>query len=98
MGNIAPGAVRNCRNCPDVGRNRCIYVACRDAVAVGQCVYGELNQPVPCRTCKWRNPATGVQGQFSQFCPSCMQAGYAAWTLGENVCTVPRYVPAVQRP
>lgn len=88
--------VRNCENCPVMPSGRCIYVQCRDAVAVGRCHFNDLAPPVPCRTCLHRNPNTGTAGMMSGLCPACMASGYAAWTAGTNVCTQPQYVP--QRP
>ncbi len=85
--------LRTCQTCPDTRSDRCIFVNCRDAVAIGRCHYGEVNPPVPCRTCNYRNPDTGTQGLASQICTSCMQAGFAAWTLGTNIATRPTYVP-----
>jgi hypothetical protein len=93
---VSRGRVRDCRTCRDVGRERCIYFACRDAVAVGLCKYGDIDRPVPCRTCRWRNPNTGTAATGFQLCRSCLQADFVAWVRGKNVCTEPPYVPQEQ--
>jgi hypothetical protein len=90
--------IRTCQACPDTLPQRCIFVACRDAVAVGRCHYGTIDPPAACRTCDWRNTTTGGAGQGFQLCRACLQTGFAAWKLGNNVCGVPVYVPERQRP
>ena len=88
--------IRTCQACPDTLPERCIFVACRDAVAVGLCHFGDIEPPAPCRTCRWRNTTTGGSAQGFQLCWSCLQVDFAAWTLGTNVCGEPVYVPERQ--
>jgi len=89
----SPAHVRRCATCENVGPRRCIYVVCRDPLAVGLCMRDEIAQPVPCRTCEHRNVNTGTAGTYSQLCTACLQADFAAWKRGTDCCSRPPYQP-----